>query len=169
MAGLDNSVLRRLFLDGYDDLKRRLTRRLGSPDHAADALHETFLRLEKAAIVGELRNPQAYFFRAALNVATNQRIADSRRLSALDIEELLDIPDQAPDAARTVEARSEMDALTRALAELPERRRAIFMAVWVEEQPHQAIANRYGVTVRTIQAELKLALDHCRRRKDQAT
>ena len=169
MAGLDQSVLRRLFLDGYDDLKKRLTRRLGSADHAMDALHETFLRLEKAAIGGEVRNPQAYFFRAALNVAINQRIASSRRLDALDIEELLDIPDQAPDAARAVEARSEIDALKRALAELPERRRAIFMAVWIEEQPHQVIADRFGVTVRTIQAELKLALDHCKRRRDFVT
>src|ERR1700742_794519 len=116
-------VVRRLFLAAYDELKQRLTRRLGSADQAADALHETFLRLEKAALAGPIQNPNAYFFRAALNVATNQRIADTRRLDFLDIEELLNIPDREPDPAQTAEYRSEIDALKRALAELPARRR----------------------------------------------
>jgi RNA polymerase sigma-70 factor, ECF subfamily len=164
MTVSSQTVLRRLFLAAYDDLKLRLTRRLGSADQATDALHETFLRLEKAAVAGPVLNPNAYFFRAALNVATNQRIADTRRLDFMDIEDLLDIPDQGPDPARAMEARSEIDALKRALAELSPRRREMFLAVWVEEKSHQEIAERFGVTIRTVQAELKLVLEHCARR-----
>ncbi len=167
MTGPSQSVLRRLFLTGYDDLKLRLTRRLGSADQASDALHETFLRLDRAAVAGPVRNPKAYFFRAALNVAINQRIAETRRLNSMDIQELLDIPDQAPDPARAAEARSEIEALKRALGELPARRREMFLAVWVEEKPHQEVAAHFGVTVRTVQAELKLALEHCARRLDR--
>ncbi len=164
MTAPSQSVLQRLFLTAYDGLKQRLTRRLGSADHASDALHETFLRLEKAAVSGPIVNPNAYFFRAALNVAANQRIAETRRLDFMDIEELLDIPDQQPDPARAAEARSEMDALKRALAELSARRQKIFVAVWVDGKSHQEVADHFSVTVRTVQADLKLALEHCAHR-----
>ena len=40
------SVLRDFMLQRYDDLKARLTRRLGCPDLASDALQDTWLRLE---------------------------------------------------------------------------------------------------------------------------
>src|ERR1700743_318411 len=89
MTGSSQTVLQRLFLAAYDDLKHRLTRRLGSADQASDALHETFPRLENEGVAGPVLNPNAYFFRAALNVATNQRIAETRRLDFMDIEELL--------------------------------------------------------------------------------
>jgi RNA polymerase sigma factor (sigma-70 family) len=164
MTGSSQSTLRSLFLAGYDDLKHRLTRRLGSADHASDALQETFLRLDRAAVVAPVQNPQAYLFRAAMNVAINQRTAETRRLSSLEIEDLLNIPDQNPNPAQAAESRSEIDALKRALAELPVRRREICVAVWVDGEAHQALAQRYGVTVRTIQMELKAALEFCARR-----
>jgi RNA polymerase sigma-70 factor (ECF subfamily) len=157
-----------MFLAGYDELKLRLTRRLGSVDQATDALHETFLRLGNASVVGPVRSPNAYLFRAALNVAIDQRVAETRRLNFMDVHELLDIPDQEPDPERAAEARSEVDALKRALAELPFRRREMFLAVWMEEQPRQDVADRFGVTLRTVQAELKLALEHCSRRLDRS-
>ncbi|MEI2417935.1 hypothetical protein V8Z80_17285 [Orrella sp. JC864] len=37
--------LRRYFAERYDQLKHALTRKLGSADHASDALHEAYVRL----------------------------------------------------------------------------------------------------------------------------
>lgn len=155
------ATLRQLLQVGYDDLKKRLARRLGSAELAGEALQETFLRLECAANIGPVRNPKAYLFRIALNIASNHRVAEARRLTVRETEALLDIADDMPDPARIVEARSEIEALKRALAELPARRREIFIAVWRDETPHQAIAAHFGVTVRTIQIELRHALEHC--------
>jgi RNA polymerase sigma-70 factor (ECF subfamily) len=152
---------------GYDVLKGRLTRRLGSADLAGEALQDTFVRLQCAAEIGHVRSPHAYLARMAFNLATNRRVAEGRRLNVSGTETLLDIADDAPDAARAAEARSEIEALKRALAELPSRRRAIFLAAWVEEVPHAGIAERFDVSVRTVQIELRYALEHCSLRLDR--
>src|SRR5262245_30427314 len=99
MAQTGQAALRHLLLAGYEDLKRRLTRRLGCPDLAADALQDTFLRLERADSVGPVRSPQSYLFRMALNTAINHRVASNRRLTTADTEALLELPDDAPDPA----------------------------------------------------------------------
>jgi RNA polymerase sigma-70 factor (ECF subfamily) len=163
------TALLQLLLVRYDDLKRRLTRRLGSAELAGDALQDTFIRLERSPQIGPVRNPQAYLARMALNIAANHRVAEARRLTVSETEALLDIVDDAPDPARAAEAKSDIDALKRALAELPPRRRDIFMAAWVEEISHAEIAERYDVTVRTIQIELKHALEHCSLRLGRST
>jgi RNA polymerase sigma-70 factor, ECF subfamily len=168
MTASSRAILRQLLVADYDELKKRLTRQLGSADLAGEALQDTFLRLEGAEI-GPVRRPAAYLARMALNIATNRRISENRRLTAAETEILLQVPDDAPDPARTAEARSDIEALKRALAELPARRREVFLAAWVEELPHSAIAERFGATVRTIQIELKHAVEHCALRLKRST
>jgi RNA polymerase sigma-70 factor, ECF subfamily len=164
MAETSKATLHQLLLAGYDDLKRSLTRRLGSADLAGDALQETYLRLEYASAIGPVRSPRAYLYRTALNIAANRRVAESRRLTVSEVDALLEIADEAPSPALVAEARSEIEALKRAVAELPERRREIFLAAWREEIPHQQIAERHGITIRTVQIELKHAMEHCAQR-----
>jgi RNA polymerase sigma-70 factor, ECF subfamily len=159
--GSSRATLQEILLSHYADFERRLTRQLGSADLAHDALQETYLRLQRDVELGPVHNPKSYLFRIAINAAKNLRKSDCRYLNAEQVETLLSFADDAPDPARTAEARSDMQALIRALGELPERRRAIFLASWVEDVPHQEIAARYGVTVRTVQIELKSGLEHC--------
>jgi len=161
MVETSRAALLDLLVSGYDDLRRRLTRRLGSGELAGDALQDTFLRLKSPGELGPVRSPRAYLFRIAMRVAASRRIVERRRLTELETEALLAIADDAPDPSRVVEARSEIEALKRALRELPARRREIVLAACMEEIPHRAIAERFGVSVRTIQIELKQALAHC--------
>ena len=157
----NRAALLSLLLEGYDDLRKRLTRRLGSAELAGESLQDTFLRLNAVPETDPIRNPQAYLFRIAMSVAATRKIAENRRLTISEVGAFLDFADDAPDPARIVEARSEIDALKRALQELPARRREILIAACMDEIPHQSIARRFGVTVRTIQSELKQAINHC--------
>lgn len=168
MVETSRATLRHLLLAGYDDLKRRLARRLGSAELAGEALQDTFLRLECAPNIGVVRSPEAYLFRMAFNLAINRRTVENRRLSPIAIDALLGFADESPGPARTAEARSEIEALKRALAELPARRREIFLASWVEEVPHGEIAKRFGVSLRTVQIELRLAVEYCALRLDRS-
>jgi DNA-directed RNA polymerase specialized sigma24 family protein len=77
------------------------------------------------------------------------------------VEILLDIPDDRPDAARVIEDRSEVDLLRRAIAELPERRLRVLTLSRIEGMPNREIAALLGVTVRTIETDLKHAIEHC--------
>ena len=155
--------LRERLLDRYDDLVRRLSRRLGSTDLAREAVHETFLRLQRTDPSEPVRNLDAYLFRTAINIAKNRRKVESRYLTFSETEAMIGIPDEAPDPARVAESRSEMALLSRALEELPPRRRAIFEASWAHGTPHATLAADHGVHLRTIQRELELAAEHIRR------
>lgn len=157
-------VLRNLLLSSYEDLANWLTRRLGSQELAREALQETYLRLERGNEIGPVHSPRAYLLRTAINIAINKRVSDKRRLGISETEKLLTVPDEAPDPARAVEARSEIVALIKALNELPDRRRQIFLASWIDEVPHREIAERFGISIRTVQIELKDALEHCAHR-----
>ncbi len=151
----------------YGGLFKRLTRRLGSAELACEALHETFLRVDRVTDAAPVRSPKDFLFRIALNVATDRRRIERRYLSADAIDALMEIPDEAPDAAAILEGRQEIEALERALAELPGRCRQVFMKAVVQKLPDQEIAALLGVSVRTVEIDLKQALKHCAARLDR--
>ncbi|MEM8761416.1 MAG: sigma factor-like helix-turn-helix DNA-binding protein, partial [Pseudomonadota bacterium] len=74
---------------------------------------------------------------------------------------LLDVADESPTAERSVIARDEMRVVTAAILELPRRRRDIFIAARLTGERYASIAVRYGITTRTVENEVRRALDHC--------
>ena len=155
------AALRGLFFERYHQLRQHLQRRLGSVDQANDALQETYLRIEKIDDQGVVKYPAAYLFRIALNAAEDQRKAGARLLSLTEVEELYDMADELSDPVRAAESDAELQALERALQELPYRRRAIIIAARLEDMPHRVIAARFGISVRTVEKELRAGLEHC--------
>ncbi|MTD92736.1 sigma-70 family RNA polymerase sigma factor [Hyphomicrobium sp. xq] len=154
-------ALRALLEAGYADLKRRLARRLGSVDAASEVLHDTYLRLERFDGAIPIANPHAYLLRMVLNVAADRQRADKRLLSAVEVDELWRLSEDVLDAEAITAARSELDEFAIALQELPPRCQAILLAARVEELPHDVIAERFGISNRMVQFELRRALEHC--------
>ena len=167
LTGSNRTTLRAVLAADYSGLFKRLTRRLGSAELACEALHETFLRVERVTETAPVRSPKDFLFRIALNVATDRRRVERRYLTGDAIDALLEIPDETPDAAAILEGRQEIEALGRALAELPIRCRKVFMAAVVQKLPDQQIAAQLGVSVRTVEIDLKQALKHCAERLDR--
>ena len=155
------NALQSLFVERYAQFRRHLRLRLGCDDLAGDALHETYLRVEKMNADVAVKYPSAYLFRIALNVAEDQRRGNARLLGSAEIDELYDLADELADPARTVEGRDQIDALEAALAELSWRCRSIVIAARVEEMPHAEIARRFNVSPRTVEKELRAGLEHC--------
>jgi RNA polymerase sigma factor (sigma-70 family) len=164
MTETTRALLLRSLRDRYDELKARLTRRLGSADLASDALHETWLRLERRDDLAAVKNPNAYIYRAALNTASNLRKADTRRLTQLDTDGIMAIVDDAPGPAMIAEDREEVAAFLAALAELTERQHIDFRESFLGDTSRHQLAQRFGVTIRTIQIDLQRAVEHCARR-----
>lgn len=149
------ALLRGLLTDRYDDLKARLTRHFGSEELASESLHETWLRLHRDDEIGAVRNPPAYLLRILVNIAMDRLRADNRRARRSEIQAALEIADDAPDPSREAQGRIELQALERAIKELPERARAILVASRLEGLTHQAIAQRFGISRRTVLYELE--------------
>lgn len=156
------ATLRQLLTEKYDDLWRRLARKLGSEELARETLHETWLRLNRTDPVGQMRSPKAYLFRTALNLATDRLRADNRRVRRAEVDVIIEnLADEAPGPAREAEARLRLAALGDAIQELPYRQRIILISAQLEGETHQKIARRLGVSAKTVQTELKAALKFC--------
>ena len=151
--------LRELLVRDYLKLKSRLMRRFGSADLATEVLHETYLRLGAGEVLSITRNPDAYLYRAVLNVAADARDQDRRWVDKAAIEAVRRRDDHDLDPEEILHAQQEWKALLAALDELPPRRRTIFLAARLEELPHREIARRLGVSTDTVDRELKQAFD----------
>ena len=145
----------------YEEIKTRLTRSLGSRELADDVLHETFLRLQRSEAIGAIRQPQSYIFRIALNIAADRRREERRRASHAEILAAIRLHEEQPNLSREIEARSDVEALKRALAQLPPRRRAILIAARVDGLSHETIAERFDISRTMVQKELRRAIRHC--------
>jgi RNA polymerase sigma factor (sigma-70 family) len=141
-------------------LLRFLTRKVGSQE-AQDLAHEVMLRAGRTEAT--IDNERAYLFRIATNLVTDHIRAERRRglLSAAETNALLDVADDTPGPERIAMARSEIELLKTAVAEMPARRAEILRLSRIEGLSHPQIATRLGVSLRTVEAEIRMALDHC--------
>lgn len=160
----DHSILalRDFLVQRYDDLKQRLTRQLGSADAAGDALQDAWLRLESRENIDAVQNIGAYVMRMAVNIAIDHQRSNSRLLTADELDSLLDeTADPMPGPAQVVEARSDLDELVSVIETMPLRRQQVFVMVRLEGLPQLEVAERLGVSLRTVEKELKLAHEYC--------
>jgi len=160
----DNALpaLRSFLVARYDDLKQRLARRLGSTDRAGDALQDTWLRLESRDDIDGVRDPASYLLRVAVNLAYDQLGRQGRLATPEEIDAVLEeTHDPAPGPAQIAEDRSEMAALAALIERMPARRRQILVMVRWEHLPQREVAARLGISLRTVEKELKDAHDYC--------
>lgn len=158
---MDGSLLG-LFLDNYDDFRRRLRRRLRSDDLVDDVLQETYLRVERMDPAEErASHPTGYLFRMALNMAVDQHRSAGRLLTGEEVDDLIRGADDHLDPPTVLSSRQDLAALDEALDTLTRRQRDILIAARVDEVPQVDIAARHGISVRMVGKELKKALEVC--------
>ena len=155
------TILQQRLLARYKVFKKRLTKYLGSADLAGDVLQDTWLRLERGGELSTVHSPDNYLYSIAINIARNHIQAEDRRLLVFEVDALLDLEDEAPSAARVLEARGDLEALIAVIGELPERQQAILLAARIDGLARRKIAQRFGVSVRFVQRELQEAQIYC--------
>jgi RNA polymerase sigma-70 factor (ECF subfamily) len=146
----------------YEKLRSRLAKALRSPDLAADALHDAYLKLRTCPAIGDVQRPTAYLHRMALNLASNRRRHET--FFSPGQSDPADLVDEAPGPERVVAARHEMTRALAALDQLPPRRKAIFLARWQDDLDQAEIAARFHLHKRTVQKELSRAQLYLRAR-----
>jgi len=168
MSDSTRTDLKKLLISRYATLVKRLERLAGSRDGAADAVHETWLRLDAMVEAGPVANADAYLTGMATNVAIDQYRSERRHLHEGEIDELFEIEDELADPERVVAARRKVDALKAIVIDLTPRRRAILLAARVEGQLNQEIADELGISLRMVERELRVALKYCADRLQDA-
>ena len=158
------SRLRALLVSRYAQLRRKLEYIVGSVEGAADALQETWLRLETMPRTAAVSNPDAYLLQMAVNVATDQYRREHRKLTNGDIDAMFDVEDELADPERIAMGRSEIEALEEALRKLTPRRRDILLAAHVDGLLNREIAERFDISQSLVEKELRHALRDCQER-----
>ncbi|MBV1691385.1 sigma-70 family RNA polymerase sigma factor [Novosphingobium sp. G106] len=139
-------------------LRRRLTRYF-STEKAADLVQSAFVRLLRLGSerLDELENPRGYLARTADNLARDEVKFAARRNENRHVD-ADDCGLAGPDPLALLEARDMLRRIEVGIGELPDRTREIFMAHRFEELTYAEIAQRMGVSMRTVERHISIAL-----------
>jgi RNA polymerase sigma factor (sigma-70 family) len=150
-----------VFLRFQHSLLRYLRDLLVRREDAEDVAQETYLRLVRAEGLeeSELR-VRAFMFKVATNLAYD-RFRQRRSHGRLDDAELVALPDEAPPAERVVALQQAVSIVERTLLRLPARCRQVFLLRVSHEWSYEAIAEHLGVGKRTVEREMRQALQAC--------
>lgn len=147
-------------------LRRRLARRV-SPDKAADLVQAAFARMLGLGPdrLDRLEQPQAYLHRVADNLANDDARSGKRRGERLHLD-VDDCEIGGGDPHVALEARDMLRRIEAAISLLPDRTREIFMAHRFEDLTYPEIAERLGLSVKTIEKHISSALRELHRSLD---
>jgi RNA polymerase sigma factor (sigma-70 family) len=152
-----------LFERHRDALLRHVRNLLGTRTDAEDIVQETWSRLLRADNLQRHQGrARSYMFRVATNIAFD-RHRRRRETSLENPEELAEAASVAgPDAIAEMD--QAIEAITQTLLAIRPRSRKVFLMRTAEELSFEAIAERLGISKRTVEREMKHALDACQRR-----
>ena len=126
-----------------------------------DIIQETYAKLVTLPTVEAIRDPRSYTYQVALSVhVTNLRKSNIIPIKAIPHFEQANIAAPDPSPEQVAGDRGELDQLARALAKLPERCRAVFMARRVEGLSHRETAQKLGISEKTVEKHMARGIRH---------
>jgi RNA polymerase sigma-70 factor, ECF subfamily len=157
----------RLFFERYQaQLLGYLMRRNIPRAEAEDLLQQTFITIwENRSRLDESRSIRAFLFKIATNRSLNL-IRDNRKFTAeADFDEG-NMPDSGAASSPQEHAiyADVQSNLHGAIAELPEKRRAVFELCFIQELTYRETAEILEISVKTVENQMGLALTHIRKR-----
>ncbi|MDP1791589.1 MAG: sigma-70 family RNA polymerase sigma factor [Methylibium sp.] len=164
------------FNDHYAALLRFLSRRAGNREDVHELAHDTWLRIAQAqaavaprTLPSAIDHPRAYLFAVAANLVLDRQRRDQRTKQWIVPGDFRD--DDAPQARPSLLTpdvadghahRQALLAIDQALQEIPERARACFLSHRLDGIGQDELAQRHGVSLKTVERDMKIAKDQVR-------
>lgn len=165
MSAYDDELLAS-FLRSRSRIQRYLTGKTGSRQDAEDLTQEAWIKLARNGVAAA-NAPLAYLNRVVRSLAIDHGRSRARQMSSEAIADLLSVPDDRPSPEQAAEDREQMRLLAHILEELPERQRRILVMVRLEQRLQADVAAELSVSVRTVEYDLRRALEYCSERLEQ--
>ena len=154
------------YLENQDALKRYIARFGPCAEEADDIAQETFLKGFAAEQITEIREPRAFLFRIAKNLALGE-LRTRRRARTDKIEDFggdgIVVDERQALAEEQLDAMRKMAAFAMAVALLPPQCRRVFLMARVEGLRHKQIASRLNITVSNVEKLVAKGLLKCNR------
>ncbi|MBC2775655.1 RNA polymerase sigma factor [Rhizobium sp. AQ_MP] len=163
--GVDSDALLNLAMEAYYADITNAVRRRGHPSSTArDVVHDLYVKLSaRPEVLQNKRSIKAFLCRAAINLGIDlqrRETKEARLFSGSEREALL-VPNSghAPDHRLDIEAR--LSILRTAIAELPERRRAVFILHRLHHLTPDQISAKLNISRNMVDRHLRRAFAHC--------
>jgi RNA polymerase sigma-70 factor (ECF subfamily) len=138
-------------------LRTALRRRFGPAlrGDAEDLVQEAYVRLQTYSLTSEVRHPQAFLMQVANRLALSQVRTLSRQAlgSQLQVEQTLETDEHA-----TLPEQDESVLLRQLISALPDPQRDVFVLSRFAGLTNQDIAQRLGISVKTVEWRMARAL-----------
>jgi RNA polymerase sigma factor (sigma-70 family) len=158
------AALTAAYLAHRDEIHQFLRRRTGCEETARDLLHEVWLRVARLEDMPVPARPIAYLQRIATNLALDHVRKAGFRARWVQESDAGDWPSlDAPDVERQLHARNAVAHLRKAIVQLPERRRQVFILCEFDGLTAKQAGVRLGISHRTVETQFAKAIATLRR------
>lgn len=152
----------------YDELVDHVRRRFGDRGFAREVVHDVCVQLLEKREKDNVRTPLALLRKISHDQAINRYRSERRSQSWLiEMPEPLEAVCTAPSPPRQYESARELELLTEAISQLPERCQMVFVMHKIHELPQAEVAERMGISLKTVEKHLRLGLAACRAHLDR--
>lgn len=143
-------------------LERYVRRLLGNADEAADVSHEAFLRVYAAEVGDRTPVSQALLYTVARNLALSElRKRTSRATDAVADMGDLDVLAEGLQPDEHAEMKEQLAAVERAMSRMAPKCLEVFRLRKIDELSHAEIAERLGISPKTVERHITRALHLC--------
>ena len=163
-------------LHHYQELLNFLRRAVPDRDTAADLVQESYARVLAAQKSGlAVHDPRAMLYRTARNLVIDlHRRVGARSRAAMEAEVSSPDPEavagpSALEPETIVASREGLSAVLATIDRLPPRCREAFILCKFDGLRHAEIAERMGISVRTVEMQLGIAMAACWRGLEEGT
>ncbi len=149
-------------------LRKYFRSRVYNPQDVEDLVQEVFCRLSERAELDQIENQEGYLFQTAANLLRDRARREQTRSSAnRDLTDMAENSFEEISPERVLLGKRRVEELTRALMELPERTRVIFLLHRFEDRKYGEIARQLGISVSSVEKHMMDAIRHLKARQGQ--
>jgi len=156
---IDARVLDAIYRSEAPRLTRIIRGRLFGSDDPGDVVQEAFVRIAACAPGAAMRRPEAYLNRIVRNLLIDRSRRHARRHGPFCVVDETDLA-IAPDQAHAIEVADLHAAYRAAVDNLAPRTRQVFLLHRADELDYRTIADKLGISVRTVEWHIAQALTH---------
>lgn len=156
---LGGEALAHLYLQHIAELRHYLAQRVACREVARELAQETFLRMMLSDGKDAIRNPRAFLYRIATNLAVDHyRSEAGRPREILPLEDCAEQACPRPGPEQVASARQTLARLAAVVEQLPPRCREVFLRHKFDGCRQADLAREYGISVNAIEKHLIRAL-----------
>ena len=146
----------------YSELCIKAAKILGNNQDAEDVVQEVIIEFWNKRSEISIENPRAYLYRSVYNRSLNL-LKKNIKLNSEEIIEFENFPLES-SIVETLEEKELHAKIEKAIQELPEKTRAVFVLSRFEDKTYKEIAEDLDISIKTVESQISAALKLLRKK-----